>query len=93
MIMIEQLSKWKSPLNKNIAKTLCTRAHLSFKDFILSISETSLRPVVIDRFTWMSIMCITIEVYFCCPGGPLSIDVDPQGDFSAFGVCDHPTTK
>jgi len=56
------------------------------------MDETSLGPVVVDGFVWTSITEVTIEVYLHRPGGPLTTDVDPQGDFSAFGVHNYPTS-
>ena len=55
MLTIQEYSKWMSPPSKDIVKNLCTEPLLSFKDFVLPITENSLGPVVVDQFTWISI--------------------------------------
>lgn len=89
LVTIQEVPKWASPSRKDVARNLRTGPLLSFKEFIPAMAETSLGPVIVDQFTWISVTQVTIEVYLRRPNGPLNIDVDLQDDFSALGVRDH----
>ena len=65
--------------------------HHAYNNYIPALPLDALDPVVVEEFTWISITCVTFELYLCRPNGPLVVNSNLQDDYLACGVHIYPT--
>ena len=93
MIRIEEFPKWEFPSRKHTCmQNLHSQPfHHAYNNYIPALPLDALDPVVVEEFTWISITCVTFELYLYRPNGPLVVNSNLQDDYLACGVHIYPT--